>query len=274
MPVPPLTGPSQQSDSDGFQQVAKPKKSSLRRVQSDVLSNKPTSSLQRAMQQTGRDSFKSNKVAPKAPTSIAFEYPKAEECKKKMKNLLKEYFVGGDTADAVLSVDELVGCKPNSEKDDSVTQRGAAIVEAGVLLVLERKESDVKAFLKVIRQCLSDGKLLTKSLALGLRDPLEYLRDVEIDAPLASKFLAQIIADWMTPPKKGGDGLSFLLFLQAPEYFKTDGRPADFLKQVLGYYIQTEGCTIAAEHIDVVSKLMSEEERTQHGDVRKWLESS
>jgi len=282
--MPPLT--SAEPDSDGFHQVpSKPKKQSLRRVQSDVPVSK-TSSLQQAMQQqqqtaggrgskSGNNNNNNNKSPPKAPSSIAFQYPEPEMCKSKMKSIMKEYFVGGDTADAVLSVDELVGYKADSSEKDKgdAVQRGAAIVDAGVMLVLEGKESEVKSFLTVSEECLKQGKLPVESLALGLSEPLEFLRDIEIDAPLASKFLSQIIAAWMVPAAgDGGAALSFSLFLQAPDYFKSDGRPAELLKQILVIYSQKDGCSITDEHVDVVSKLMTDEEAKNYGDVRKWLE--
>ena len=271
--LPPLTNEPTQ-DADGFQQVKMPKKNSLRRVQSDVAATQ--SSLQRAL------AGKSPAVPPKAtkqvtlhpPAPVAFNFPDAETCKTKTKNILKEYFVGGDTEDAVLSVEELVGLGKDTD-EAAVRDRGAAITEAGILLVMESKESDVTKFMLVMKECLTKGKVGMDAVALGLKDPLEFLRDIEIDAPLASKYLAGMIAEWMATSVKAGDGqpLSFLLFLQAPDYFKSDGRPADFLKQVLASYTAA-GNSITDEHVDVVSQLMTEEERSANPDIRAWLASS
>ena len=133
-----------------------------------------------------------------------------------------------------------------------------------------------------MKECLTQGKVPMESVAFGLRDPLEFLRDVEIDAPLASKFMARMIAEWMTTTPIGKP-LSFSLFLQAPEYFKTDGRPAEFLKQILTCYKNNNAKDadsndnnndiITDEHVNVVSQLMTDEERTTHADIRGWLES-
>jgi MA3 domain len=97
-----------------------------------------------------------------------------------------------------------------------------------LLLVLERKEDDVQKVLQVLTQCVRERKLSKASLRQGLLgEPLELLRDIEIDAPLASALLAHVIADWM---HDGFLDVSFLL--DASEYVRTQGRPASLAAQV------------------------------------------
>lgn len=274
--------PSSKADVDGFQQVARPtKKGSLRRVQSDVPSN-PTSSLQRAMQQSQQPVSPSSasmkqanssntKQSPKSPSVVSFKSAEPEECKKRTVSILKEFFLNQDTADALLSIDELVGYKREGDSDnEAALKRAVAVVESGVLFVLERKESEAESFRAFVRECLGQEKLPVKCLAMGLSEPLDVLRDVEIDAPLSSKLLAQIIADWMTITTSEGS-LSFDLFLKAPEYFRNHCRPAEFAKQVLACYRQETGLAITDEQVYVVAQLMSEEERSTNGDIRNWL---
>ena len=307
-------------DSDGFQRIQNtkmPKKGSgLRRAQSDVVnpktnasnSNKsqPTSSLERALAaSTSADSKDTSQPSGDLPgmEQSAKEYPSPEECRKKMQNILKEYFVGGDTADAVLSLSELVGATaldfPNDDSDS--VKRGVAVVEGGISLVLEGKESDVAKFLTIIRECVIVGQdqqaqttiLPRQCFNLALIETLEFLWDIEIDAPRAPAHLAEIIADWMClplPTKEDGSSSSVLildvahlLLKQAPDIFRDSGHPAEFAKQVLQLYHGKKVATcsdgdvdkvITEDLVDMVSQLMSEEERSQNANVREWITSS
>lgn len=242
------------ADNDGFMQVAttKPKKQPpLKRAQSDGAAI-GTSSLQRAM--SGK--------APEQATSSApiSEYLEPAECGQKMNSILKEYFVGGDTGDAILTIEEVVG-----KGHEGHVERGAAMIEAGILLVLEMKESDVRKFLVVMSKCLKEGKINKASIPLGLNNPLEFLRDVEIDAPLASSLLATVIAEWINL------GLLSLDFLKkCPEYFRTDGRPADFAVQI----ISKRGKDVTDADIELVSSLMGDEDKKAHPVVKEWVEAA
>ena len=92
-----------------------------------------------------------------------------------MKSLLKEYFVGGDTADAVLSVQDLVG-----KGQEGDVARGKSVVEAAVLMMMEGKESEVDKMLTLFEAAAQD--IPKESFVDGLKDPVEFLRDIEIDA--------------------------------------------------------------------------------------------
>jgi hypothetical protein len=149
--------------------------------------------------------------------------------------------------------------------------RGAAVIAAGVLLVLEMKEAEVHKFLDVASKCLDDAVVDKASLVPGLSDPLEFLRDIEIDAPLASRLLAIIIGDWLT--KKVDDGATALpsidFLLSAPEYFRTDGRPAAFCAQIL----KERGGAVSDAEVKTVTALMSDDEKKAHSSTRDFLQS-
>jgi translation initiation factor 4G len=204
------------------------------------------------------DSNKSNKKESKQATSPAKEekpktnYPTPDECGDKAKNIMKEYFVGGDTDDAVLSIHELVGAGSDGSVD-----RGTKVVEAGVLLVLEMKASDVEKFLNVYLRCAKEKKIESQSFITGLNDPLEFLSDVAIDAPLAIPHLAGIVAELVK-----AEIIPFGFLLDSPEYFRTDQNAADFggkvLKKIGG------DATSSQDHIDVIDKLMTCEDKAKH----------
>jgi hypothetical protein len=139
------------------------------------------------------------------------------------------------------------------------------MIEAGILLVLEAKESDVRKFLVVMSKSLKEGKINKASIPLGLNNPLEFLRDVEIDAPLASSLLATVIAEWINLSL-----LSLDFLKKCPEYFRTDGRPADFAVQI----ISKRGKDVTDADIEIVSSLMSDEDKKAHPVVKEWVEAA
>jgi hypothetical protein len=245
-------------DNDGFTtKPTKPKKQPLRRVQSDAVVG--SSSLQRAM--TGGPSKSSEqRTAPTPVQAPISEYLEPKECGQKMKSILKEYFVGGDTGDAILSIEEVVGIGHEGH-----VERGAAMIEAGILLVVEMKESEVRKFLVVMSKTLTEGKINKTSIPLGVNSPLEFLRDVEIDAPLASSLLATMIAEWINL-----DLLSLDFLKKCPDYFRSDGRPADFAVQI----ISKRGSGVTEADIDIVSSLMSDDDKKAHPVVKEWVEAA
>lgn len=248
-------------DDDGFTQI--PKKTGLvRRAKSDVVVSEAYNK-----QNKFKNSKKQHAKVPASPTSRSrtvqsqidssnatpkiVEYPDPEQCKDKTKTILKEYFVGGDTQDAILSIDELVGVGKKNEANGSV-ERGAAVVESGVLLVLEMKLQEVQKFLAVFKRCLQQKKIAKESLPLGLKDPLEFLSDIEIDAPLARSHLTSIVAYWVRQ-----EALPFNFFLEAPDYFKTDGKPAEFAAGVL----KVRGDDPSDDDLSVIEQLMTEDDK-------------
>jgi hypothetical protein len=194
-------------------------------------------------------------VAPSPPVNknnppAIKEMASPDECAKKIKNILKEYFIGGDTADSVLSVHELVQVGQEGSVD-----RGAKAVEGGILMVMEMKETDVQKFLTVMGGCVQENRLEKESILKGLHDPLEYLSDVEIDAPLARSHLAMIVSECI---KFGAMDLAFLK--TAPEYFLNESKPAAFAIKVL----KTRGGDPSEEEMKVVEDLMTEDDKKAH----------
>jgi len=201
-------------------------------------------------------------VAPKNPApppkpSKAFLGVKDIEAK--TRNVLKEYFVSGEKDDAIVSINELVGAGHNGSID-----RGAKVIETGCLLVMEMKEENVKKMMALFNQCLNDGKLEKTSLAKGLNDPLEFLNDIEIDAPFARAHLAMIVAEFITT-----NALTFDFLLSGPEYFRSSGKPAYFAAMVLKRAVGE----VTDADIVVVEQLMSEKEKEGYATAKDFVAS-
>jgi hypothetical protein len=171
---------------------------------------------------------------------------------KKVQSILKEYYVSGDTDDAVLSVDELVQASSSAADADAVTQRGAKVIEVATLFAMEGKPADVPKMLQVMVRCVAEGKIPAASIVLGFADPLEFLGDIEIDAPLAGKHLAQIVSECL---KLNALTLDFLV-KASPEHFRTGGLAAKFACQVL----KECGTDPSEEDWQVVGSLMTPDE--------------
>ena len=243
-------------DGDGFTPVQKPKKVNMRRVQSE---GGGPSSLQKAMS----GSSGASKPPSRGTSSSKPKFLAPEECAKKMKSLLKEYFVGGDTADAVLTVEELVG-----RGNDGDIARGKAVVEAAVLMLMEGKESEVEKMLTLFAS--AGEKIPPASFVGGLRDPVEFLRDIEIDAPMAPNLLAMMLANWFSksflPSMK-----EFFVDNDDLEDFREraeETRPAEFCRQI----IQKRGGAFTEDDLETVTHLMTDEQRLIHPEVRSFLE--
>ena len=215
-------------DKDGFTQVQR---------------TASATSLQQAMAASGKGG--SLRRAMSVPTrmveeTVTKEFPAADECADKSQYILNEYFVGGDTDEAVLSMDEIVGFGHAGS-----IERGAKVIEGGTLLVMEMKETDVAKFLTVLLRCLKGSTIQRKSVATGLSDPLEFLGDIEIDAPLARSHLATIVAELIQ-----AKAVSLDFLLEAPEYFRTGGRAANICAKVLkamdGEVLDADGKVLAA----------------------------
>ena len=203
---------------------------------------------------------------PSAPSLHATVSPEQrnvlsiEQCQSKMKSILKEYFVGCDTADAVLSVHEMIQVGSNGS-----IERGAKAFEAGALMVMEMKEANVKQLITVLESCVKDGKIEKVALVQGLNDPIEFLRDIEIDAPLAARHLSLIIAELIN---WGSISLDFLL--SAPESFRTDGKPAAFAIEILK---KKSGDGPSDDEMVVVESLMTEEDKKSHSSAKVMFDT-
>jgi hypothetical protein len=214
---------------------------------------KPKTNLRRAV------SLPATTLAEEAAPPPKKEFPAVEDCGDKTQRILTEYFVGGDTDDAVISIDELVGFG-----HDGSIERGAKVIEGGTLLVMEMKETEVKKFLTVLLRCFKENKIQRKSVAMGLHDPLEFLCDIEIDAPLARSHLATIVAALV---EENTVSLDFLL--KAPDYFRSDGRAAHFCAKVL----KEMKSEITDADLRIVDNLMTEDDKAVHTTGRDLLAS-
>lgn len=237
-----------QVDEDGFVSVAVSKGRSvsytLPRSQSDGFQKYAT---QKSTTASTTLAGISEEVKPR------ISYPSPDECGNKAKTILKEFFVNGETLDAVVSIQEIVGAGSAGS-----LARGAEVVKNAVLLVLEMRQEDVDKFLDVCLQCVQAKTIESESIILGLNDPLEFLSDIAIDAPLAIQHLVTIVAKLVKT-----DIIPFDFLLNSPDYFRTDGDAANFAVQV----IKTIGneATSSEVYTGVIEKLMTDGDREKYG---------
>lgn len=243
------------NDQVKFAQIpSKPKNQQLRRAQSTPSGMSKSFTI-------GEESS----AATSPNVTSAFESKKTERsvvpiesCMPKTKSILREYFVGGDTADAVLSIDELI---------QGSTERGAKVVESAVLMVMEMKESEVKKLITVLESCVKGSLIQTDAFVKGLSDPLEFLSDIEIDAPLARSHLSSIIASLIEQ-----DALGFDFFVDAPAYFLTDCKAASFAIDV--FTKKNKGKNeISESELGVVERLMTNDEKKTFSSAQGFYDS-
>lgn len=184
-----------------------PIRSPLRRVRSEAPSAKSTlqSSLQKA----------AGYATPPRLSSIPT--PDHDQAAKKFVSALRDYFVHGDSKEFILGVNE-------AGLDDGCSRVSA--LSSGVLHVLEKKEIEVKLFLDAVDHCVRDGCVATEDLGDSLVKPLDFLLDLEIDAPLAPKFLAMIVSHWLPYVSLSS------VFQKTSESFRDEGRPTEFFSRV------------------------------------------
>mmetsp|Transcript_41038 Transcript_41038/g.123897 ORF Transcript_41038/g.123897 Transcript_41038/m.123897 type:complete len:131 (-) Transcript_41038:166-558(-) len=128
------------------------------------------------------------------------------------------------------------------------------------------KAENATKFLEVALRCHKEKKLEDASVVAGLNDPLEFLSDIEIDAPLAGAHLATIVSEFI---KAGALKLDFLL--AAPEYFRTDGKPAKFAGKVLKKL--GGDATDSESNLEVVEKLMTSDDKEAHSSAKDLVAS-
>lgn len=133
---------------------------SLGKIQAVILV--PTTKVERnssPMQATKEIDVRKKTIVEKdvmEPTKKAYKDPAA--CGKSSVNILKEFCVGGDTDDAVLSIYELVG----SESEENSLERGIAVVESTCRDALENKVENVDKYIVILTRCVNENKLSTK----------------------------------------------------------------------------------------------------------------
>lgn len=256
-------------DDDGFVEITR---GSMKKVSSkldmmnlndEAASQQPKSVPKTVMrrsqsQPASMSSYASTSPAKKAPA----ETLSPDKCSDKTKSMLKEYFVGGDSDDAVLTLHEMI----QSGSDGSI-ERGAKAIEGGVFLVMEMKKEHAEKCAAVFCRAFKEGKLPAESIALGLNDPLEFLSDIEIDAPLAGSHLAYIIAELSKL-----DAVQVKDLLQAaPEYFKTDGKAATFCSKVLKAKGNTDPST---NDLDFIDSLMTDSDKSKFGSSKELFDDA
>jgi len=286
-----------QMDKDGFTEVAKPASgfgrsqsfNSFSRSSSQRQTSKPQDGTNRKSSASGGSFAAFNEKSATAPrrsmkkagsvSSVSerssslpdvdekkvaepkVNYLIPKECGVKAKNYLKEYFVGGDAYDAVLSIHELIGVG-----SEGSVERGAKVIEQSVLMVMEMKSCDVDKMLTVLVRCFKEKKIELASIVTGLNDPLEFLSDIAIDAPLATPNLVTIISKFVMMD----NGLPFSIFENSPDWFRTDGGAATVACKVL----KEVGKDIHSEaNLKIVSELMTESDKEKYPSANDLLAS-
>ena len=248
-------------DADGFMNVV-PRAASYSSLSRSVSENAPVNIPPKAgigRSQSFSVARPRKQAPPPPPKPISTKkFPDTKDVDVKAKSILREYFVSGETGDAVLSIKELVGVGHDGSMD-----RGAKVIEAGSLLAMEMKEEHVQKMMVLFTQCLKEQALEKACISKGLMDPLELLVDIEIDAPLARSLLATIIAEWINV---GALTVDFLL-TSTPENFRTLGKPALLAVLVL---TKVRGEVTDAD-LAVVEQLMSDDDKEMHTTVKEWM---
>mmetsp|Transcript_19316 Transcript_19316/g.28344 ORF Transcript_19316/g.28344 Transcript_19316/m.28344 type:complete len:984 (+) Transcript_19316:164-3115(+) len=212
---------------------------------------------------TARESAPTPPIEQPEPAAPSKSIISPDECKTKVKNLIKQYLYTHDTADAVLSYQELVMA---TDDPPGALDRGAACVEQSVFTIMESNKAQLDLFLPLWKQVCTGGGdhkgcISPEMTVKGLMYPLDLLSDVVIDAPLARGHTITIVGEMMNWGMMGEQGITFLL--DAPDYFKSDGNAAKFAIEVLN---KTNNDWIGVkENVDVVEKLMTEEEKSGCG---------
>lgn len=247
-----------QVDADGFTVVPKKKVNTFRSKfdASDSNESKKTDAPE-----TSVGTFTAlGEIDEKPELSIPDKVPTEKEIEKSMENILKEFFVGGDEDDAILSIKELIG------EGDGAVERTTAVLSGGCLSIMEMKQAEVDKFIKIVKRCLSEEVIAKERVLAGLQRPLDVVSDIAIDAPLATSHLAQVIAVCMKEVP-----LSFEFLLTAPEWFLTEGNAAKFSTKVLiilgDDYLRAEG------NIAVVEKLMTARDKENYATVADLMAS-
>merc|ERR1712157_551513 len=155
----------------------------------------------------------------------------------------------GEIDDAVLSIHELVGAG-----DEGSVERGSKVVEQAVLMVLEMKHTDAEKMTTVYLRCAREKKIESESFVIGLNDPVEFLGDIAIDAPLATPILVRIVSELIK-----ADFVQFGFLLETPECFRTNGQAATFAAKILNS-IGLDAMK-SDENVEVVTSLMADDDR-------------
>eukprot|EP00549_Striatella_unipunctata_P025613 CAMPEP_0118684482 /NCGR_PEP_ID=MMETSP0800-20121206/6670_1 /TAXON_ID=210618 ORGANISM="Striatella unipunctata, Strain CCMP2910" /NCGR_SAMPLE_ID=MMETSP0800 /ASSEMBLY_ACC=CAM_ASM_000638 /LENGTH=365 /DNA_ID=CAMNT_0006581197 /DNA_START=159 /DNA_END=1256 /DNA_ORIENTATION=+ len=204
---------------------------------------------------------------PKTPPAAASSssdassksFPSEQDCEKKIKNILKEFFVVSDLSDAIMNVEEIVGIG-----HDGSTARSVGVIRGAVLLGMEGKSQDVDRMLSLMKECFAQNKIETKeALPQGLADPLEFLRDIVIDAPLAEAHLLKIMQEWISLKH-----LDFEMLLDAPDYFRTDGDAASFTCKLAKSLGKTDDGAV-----NVIEFLMREDDNKKYASAKDMLKA-
>mmetsp|Transcript_20394 Transcript_20394/g.31194 ORF Transcript_20394/g.31194 Transcript_20394/m.31194 type:complete len:805 (+) Transcript_20394:1042-3456(+) len=256
-------------DEDGFTSIPRKSNSFSRSVSEGSYSKNSKSSKEGGMRRTGSrgsfvalDNITETKTKPPSPPPkqvvVADKVPTEKDIEKSTQNILKEFFIGGDTDDAVLSLTELIG------EGDGAVERATAVLSGGCLLVMEMKQEEVDKFISILLRCIKEAIFVKGTVIAGLQRPLDVVSDIAIDAPLAIAHMVQIVATCIKEVS-----IDFDFILKSPEWFLTEGNAAKFGTKVLKRL--GDDALTSEDNIKVIEQLMTERDRGDFANVTELM---
>eukprot|EP00163_Fabomonas_tropica_P029738 TRINITY_DN648_c2_g1_i4.p1 TRINITY_DN648_c2_g1~~TRINITY_DN648_c2_g1_i4.p1 ORF type:complete len:1354 (-),score=400.81 TRINITY_DN648_c2_g1_i4:226-4287(-) len=196
-------------------------------------SNEQGASAAKGPAKKGGNSASSDNASPPAKPGLS-----EEQLRKKTEGTLNEYLSIHDKAEATLCV-----------KEWNAPDFHSSFVEAALTKIMEAKAKDAELVGELLVHLNDEEVLSTADICAGFDKALEILPDVSIDAPMAEKFVCEVLAQLIDSEAVPLD------YITSPGVQKMDevgGNPANFA-----------ACTL-----NKLKEQMGEE------DLRKlWLES-
>jgi translation initiation factor 4G len=193
---------------------------------SDTKGSSKNNDLHKAPALTRQESLEADYLDVDA-SQPGFDGQVSKDDLKKLKPILEEYLAGLTDVEAVQEINELIHANGMSD-----------VVKSSFLFVVDRKDSDRDAILKLLL-CLHSSKLLSKTVAIkGIYGILDDFDDCIIDSPLIGLYLAKLLAGLVT-----NDVLDLNFLGQIPEEnnFAVSPKAADFIIATLSEVEKVKG---------------------------------
>ena len=101
---------------------------------------------------------------------------------KRTNTIVSEWIEQRDKKELILSFEELGGTQEVQE----------AAVDKIASLILDGKEENRAATVEMMTELFGEGKLSPQGITSGLKDSVEFLEDIKIDAPMAVRNFAEL----------------------------------------------------------------------------------
>jgi translation initiation factor 4G len=173
-----------ETDDDGFTTIASSRTFTPKMTPTKILQNKggasaSASSLQRYAA-LDDDHATTPVVSSKEPLS-------KEQLARRIKSMRSDFIAdGGNVSDLLLSMDEVLASNPDS---------GTEVVAKSVDSVIESKDDERAAALRVVAILFEKGRLTKANVEAGLGDAIEFIDSIKLDAPRAFEHLSLILGE-------------------------------------------------------------------------------